>query len=234
MDELLEFCVRMLGEREAGARAAQAARSAASRDRSDQLTRAIAACRRAGEDEPAVTRLVPGPPGLAGPPDLADVVAGELAAAAARLPQRQREALALREMLRCSHREVARAIGIEAVAAAPLLARARVRLRSELRGTPPPPSDCLERERGLRTIALRQDGEPVPEADDDWLIEHLGHCVGCGQAHAAMLEASVCYRAWPVPDEAAWSPGPAFEPADARAGSGSQPADASPGAQQTP
>lgn len=233
MDELLEFCVRMLGEREAGARAAQVARSPASGDRSDQLTRAVAACRRAGEGgrggeggqagkagEPAVTGLVEGPPG---PPDLADAVAGELAAAVARLPQRHREALALREMLRCSHPEVASAIGIEAVAVAPLLARARVGLRSELRGTPAPPSDCPERDRGLRTIALRQDGEPVSPADDDWLIEHLGHCVGCGQAHAAMLEASVCYRAWRVPDAAS-----------SRAGSGLAPADASSAAHQTP
>jgi len=230
MDELLEFCVRMLGQREAGARAAQATRSAASGDRSDQLTRAVLACREAGEgDEPGEGRASGegGQPAATGvgqaSPDLAHAVADELAGAAARLPQRQREALALREMLRCSHREVASAIGIEAVAVAPLLARARVRLRSELRGTPPPPSDCRERDRGLRTIALRQDGEPVSRDDNDWLIEHLGHCVGCGQAHAAMLEASVCYRAWPVPDAA-----------PSRTEPGSEPADASPGSPQTP
>ncbi len=30
----------------------------------------------------------------------------------------------------------------------------------------------------MRTAALRQDGEPVPAADDEWFIDHLGHCSG--------------------------------------------------------
>jgi hypothetical protein len=64
---------------------------------------------------------------------------------------------------------------------------------------PLPP--CDERERALRTIALRQDGEEVSAADEDWLIEHLGHCVGCARAHSAMLEASACYRAWRGDDD---------------------------------
>jgi hypothetical protein len=64
---------------------------------------------------------------------------------------------------------------------------------------------CDERERALRTIAHRQDGEPVTDADEDWLIEHLGHCLGCARAHSTMLEASACYRAWRF-DEAEASP----------------------------
>jgi hypothetical protein len=114
------------------------------------------------------------------------------------LPQRQREALALREQLGLSHAQVAAAIGIEPAAVAPLLARARLRLRSELRGGAPPVSDCAERDRALRTIALRQDGEDFLPADEDWLLDHLGHCSGCAQTHSAMLEASACYRAWRV------------------------------------
>jgi hypothetical protein len=31
--------------------------------------------------------------------------------------------------------------------------------------------------------------------DDEWLFAHLGKCAACDQAHAAMIEASVCYRA---------------------------------------
>ncbi len=81
-----------------------------------------------------------------------------------------------------------------------LLAEARLDLRTQLRGAGAPQPDCDERERALRTIARRQDGEEVAAADDDWLIEHLGHCRGCRQAHAAMLEASACYRAWASPD----------------------------------
>jgi hypothetical protein len=204
MDELLEFCARMLGEREAGARVAQSASAQPGEDRLLALGRAVAACRQAGPGhQPAAGA---GPQETA---DLAGAVAAELAAATARLPQRQREALALRELLRCTHREVAAVIGIGPMAVAPLLARARLRLRSELRGTAPASGDCPERDRALRTIALRQDGEPVPAADDDWLLEHLGHCTACGQAHSAMLEASVCYRAWRIPAGAGSSTGPA-------------------------
>ena len=69
-----------------------------------------------------------------------------------------------------------------------------------MRGAGVAQPECDERERALRTIALRQDGEGVAAPDDDWLMEHLGHCRGCRQAHAAMLEASACYRAWASPD----------------------------------
>jgi hypothetical protein len=208
MDELLEFCARMLGDREAGAQTAQAARSDSDGDRVDQLRRAVTACRRVGE---------PGPEFAAASgdrPTLASAVATELAAATARLPQRQREALALRELLRCTYEDLAKVIGIEPVAAAPLIARARLGLRSALRGPAAPTAACPEHDRALRTIALRQDGEPVLGADDDWLLEHLGHCAGCAQAHAAMLEASVCYRGWRIP-QAVSVPAAAFDGAGA-------------------
>jgi len=209
MDEVLELCTRLLGDRGTAARAAQLARSPEGEDRRHQLARAVAACRRTGEErEPTVAAdgAGDGERAGAGDPELASAIAGELAAATSRLPQRQREALALRELLRCRYDEVADVIGIEPMAVAPLLARARLRLRGELRGTAPAvrgtapaAGDCAERDRALRTIASRQDGEPVLAADADWLLEHLGHCVGCAQAHAALLEASVCYRAWRVP-----------------------------------
>ena len=70
-------------------------------------------------------------------------------------------------------------IGIEPAAVAPLLARSRLRLRAELRGSAVSAGDCPERERMLRTATLRQDSEPVPAADDDWFVDHLGHCDGC-------------------------------------------------------
>jgi hypothetical protein len=116
--------------------------------------------------------------------------------ASAGLPQRQREALALRELLGLSHPEIGQVMAIEPTAVALLLARARLRLRAELRDAPMAAGDCPERDRTLRTVTLRQDGEPVPAADDSWLLDHLGHCRDCARAHAAMLEGSVCYRGW--------------------------------------
>jgi len=194
MDELHEFCVRMLGDRDAAASASQAARDAGGTDRIAQLTHAVHDCRARLSDGATL-----GPESASEAQDLAEAVAAELAAVSARLPQRQREALALRELLALSHQEISAVIGIEPTAVAPLLARSRLRLRAELRGAPAARSDCPERERTLRTVTLRQDSEAVPAADDDWLIDHLGHCTGCARAHAAMLEASVCYRGWRVP-----------------------------------
>jgi hypothetical protein len=84
---------------------------------------------------------------------------------------------------------------IEQVAVGPLLARARLRLRSERRGTEI--AGCEDRERALRVLASRQDSEPLSHEDDEWLLAHLADCKSCEMAHGAMLEASVCYRAWP-------------------------------------
>ncbi|MGI8557932.1 MAG: RNA polymerase sigma factor, partial [Solirubrobacteraceae bacterium] len=177
MDELHEFCARMLGDREAAARVAQGARQAGGSDRLGQLARAVKACRTGSEDLAAASDAVPSTGG-----GLAAAVASELASASARLPQRQREALALRELLGLSHQQLADVIGVDPAAVAPLLARSRLRLRAELRGGAVDVGDCPERERTLRTVTLRQDSEPVAPADDDWLVEHLGHCDGCGRA----------------------------------------------------
>jgi Sigma-70, region 4 len=200
MDELHGFCVRMLGPGDAARAAEQAARAAGQGDRVEALTAAATACRARDEAEPARAWEGSDPPGE--PSGLAQAVARELALATAKLPERQREALALRELLGLPHEEIARVVGIENLAVAPLLARARLRLRAELRGHGEPRVECLERDRALRTIALRQDSEGVTAADDDWLVEHLGHCSACARAHAAMLEASVCYRAWRLEDVA--------------------------------
>jgi Sigma-70, region 4 len=127
---------------------------------------------------------------------LLSAVARELTSATAALPERHREALALRERRALSYQQMSAVMGIGAPAVPLLLARARLRLRDQLRGvaaiSAPP---CDERERALRLLAIRQDAEPIVEADAEWLIEHLGECDSCSRAHAAMLEASVCYRA---------------------------------------
>ncbi len=206
MDELTRFCVRMLGEGAAARTAEETARSGEDTDRSAMLRAAVTAVRQGSEPaaEPA-----PNAPAATDPADddrptdpdaLPEAIARELAAAAGELPLAQRVALALRELLRLSYDELAEATGVAPGDVAMLLAQARLDLRTQLRGAGAPQPDCDERERALRTIARRQDGEEVLAADDDWLIEHLGHCRGCRQAHAAMLEASACYRAWSSPD----------------------------------
>ncbi len=191
-DELTRFCIRMLGDGPAARSAAEAASAAGGRDRLAGLRAAVAECRqRTGETPPA--------PDGAGD-SLAAAVARELAAAAARLTPEQREALALRDLLGLTYDEMAAVTGAAPEDVGLLLATARLRLRAELRDGSGGAPDCLEHERALRTIAARQDGEPVPAADDEWLIDHLGLCRGCARDHAAMLEAAARYRAWAVAD----------------------------------
>jgi DNA-directed RNA polymerase specialized sigma24 family protein len=224
MDELHGFCVRMLGQGKAADSAQRAGRDAAQGDRVRGLAAAALVCREqlsggAGESaaaetlggEPLAAERQPpaGPDG--DPSSLAEAVARELAHATAQLPERQREALALRELLGLSYDELGTVVELDPSAVGPLLARARLRLRVALRGEGVPMPSCDERERALRTIARRQDGESVTEADEDWLIEHLGHCVGCARAHSTMLEASACYRAWRT-DDAPGRPGGADAP----------------------
>jgi hypothetical protein len=178
MDELHGFCVRMLGPGDAARAAEQAARAAGHGDRVEALIAAATACRARDEAAPGLAAQGSEPPGE--PIGLAQTVARELALATAKLPERQREALALRELLGLPHELIGRVVGVEHVAVAPMLARARLRLRAEIRGAGEPRAECLERDRALRTIALRQDSERVAAADDDWLVEHLGHCAGGG------------------------------------------------------
>jgi DNA-directed RNA polymerase specialized sigma24 family protein len=130
--------------------------------------------------------------------DLRAAVARELATATAGLSERQRALLALRDLLELDHGEIGQVLGADLDAVALGLAQARVALRERLRGATAPAGACVERDRALRTVTRRLDGGPIAEADEDWIIEHLGLCVSCGRAHAAMLEAAACYRAWPI------------------------------------
>jgi DNA-directed RNA polymerase specialized sigma24 family protein len=193
MDEVQEFCLRVLGDPGLAAEASAQALAEPAADRIATLAAAARACRERAERSDQALPTV----GATGD-GLAAAVARELAQATAKLPERQREALALRELLSLTHRQMSSVMGIEPTAVAPLLARARLRLRAERRGTVvQPDTECEGRERALRVLACRQDSEPVSSEDDAWLLEHMASCKGCEMAHAAMLEASVCYRAWP-------------------------------------
>jgi hypothetical protein len=189
MDEVHEFCLRVLGP---GADADEAAREAQSEPRGSRvalLSAAARACRARAVGYAAA------PENGSAPLDLAGAVDEEIRRAVARLPERQREALALREVLRLSHEQIAKVMGIDGAAVAPLLARARLRLRELRRDAPAATGACDQRDRALRALARRQDSEPLTGDDDEWLFAHLGSCQECDRAHAAMIEASVCYRA---------------------------------------
>jgi hypothetical protein len=196
MDEVQEFCRRVLGAGASSMEAAAEAMNQPDASRIEQLTAAARACRTRAEraELGALEPLVDQELGLA------EAVARELAVATAKLPDRQREALALRELLQLSHDQIASVMEVEPASVAPLLARARLRLRAERRGQPSGGAGCSERDRALRALARRQDSEPLSSDDDRWLLSHLVECEPCGRAHAAMLEASVCYRAWPRRD----------------------------------
>lgn len=215
MDEVRQFCIRMLGDGPAAADAERAAREAGP-GRLAGLTAAVGACRRAGAGGPGADG--PGAregaadrreeESVGGPgPDLAAAVARELAAASARLAPAQREVLALRELVGLSHSDIAAVTGTPEDEVPLRLAWARLELRAQLRGRGAAGGGggaaCFEQDRALRTITLRQDDEPVPAADDEWLMDHLGHCPQCAAAHAGVLEASVRYRAWRMPTSGA-------------------------------
>jgi hypothetical protein len=197
VDEVLEFCRRVLGSPELAQAAAAQARANSSADRLAQLAHAARGCRERAELA-APPALEPESPPLG----LTAAVARELEAANARLPERHREAMALRELLSLSYDQIAAVMGLETAAVGPLLARARLRLRAELRGPLPTSAEsCSTQDRAIRLLAQRQDSESVSSQDDGWLLEHLGGCEPCERAHAAMLEASVCYRGWGVQDQ---------------------------------
>jgi hypothetical protein len=203
MDEVYEYCVRMLGAGAVAIHASHEAFVAGGSDRIDRLAGAVQACRsRAGEDVGAGE----GSGDAAG--TLADSVAREVAEATAQLPADQREALALRDLVGLSHQQIASVLQISPYAAGMLVARARLALRARRRGVDEEPDDsCDDRERALTMIVRRQDREPIASEDEDWVLEHVGSCEACSRVHAAMLEASVNYRAWRTPDPAATRPG---------------------------
>jgi DNA-directed RNA polymerase specialized sigma24 family protein len=112
---------------------------------------------------------------------------GRLSAAAARLRPRQRAALALAGLERLSYAELATVLDIEAEAVPALLARARLRLHDELRGTALAAAaarlpDC---EDVLPLLAAAADGE-LDAADAAWADPHVGRCPTCVRTVGAL------------------------------------------------
>ena len=122
----------------------------------------------------------------------------EIRAANGRLPERQREVLALRELEDKSYDEIAEIMDMNRNSVAQLISRARIKLRDELRGSAlasvaVSSPDC---ERALPLITARGDGQLTDAGDAAWLEEHLGGCDTCKVSEQAMEEAGTSYRAW--------------------------------------
>ena len=141
---------------------------------------------------PAIAAAVD-PEALAGPED-------EVRAASLRLPERQREVLALRELGDLSYEEIALIVETSRSSVAQLISRARINLSDELHGTvlaaiAAPSTEC---ERALPLIASREDGQlEAGSRDAAWLDSHLSSCERCRLGVEAMQEASASYGSWP-------------------------------------
>jgi predicted DNA-binding protein (UPF0251 family) len=113
------------------------------------------------------------------------------------LPERQRDALSLREVEGLPYEEIASALGTSRHSVAQLLVRARINLYDELRGTAlasgvAPSAEC---ERALPLIAAREDGELGPESGDEvtWLDSHLTDCDRCQLAAKQMADVTASF-----------------------------------------
>jgi RNA polymerase sigma factor (sigma-70 family) len=124
---------------------------------------------------------------------------GEVREASMRLPERQREVLALRDLEELSYDEIAAIMEVNGNTVAQLISRARINLRDEMRGTAlasvaAPSPEC---ERALPLIATRDDGQlEAGSRDAAWLDAHLADCHRCRLGVEAMQEADASYRAW--------------------------------------
>ncbi|HEX2097366.1 MAG TPA: sigma factor-like helix-turn-helix DNA-binding protein [Solirubrobacterales bacterium] len=121
---------------------------------------------------------------------------GQLVTASARLPERQREALELRELQGLSYKDIAARLETTWACVGQLIAHGRINLYDELHGTilasVAPSPDC---ERALSLIAAREDGELGDPVEASWLDAHLEGCGRCRRGVEEMREAATAYRA---------------------------------------
>ena len=141
---------------------------------------------------------------------LLDAQQEEIRAANARLPERQREVLALYELEDMSYDEIAEIMDMNRNSVAQLISRARIKLRDELRGTAMAAiaASTAECEQALPLIAMQDDGQLDADAEKRaWLAAHVAACDTCRLSREAMQEAGASYRCWlpvaaaPLPDE---------------------------------
>ena len=120
--------------------------------------------------------------------------AGEVGAANQRLAPRQRMVLALRDLEGRPDDEIAHALGTDTAKVDALVARARQRLRAELRLTGSI-DGCRQR---VPELASYADGTLAPDRRAG-LEAHVVACAGCRAELFALQEAVLRYRDLPVP-----------------------------------
>jgi RNA polymerase sigma-70 factor (ECF subfamily) len=118
-------------------------------------------------------------------------------AANARLPDRQREVLALRELEQLSYEQIGELVGLNSNAVAQLISRARIRLRELVRGgeLESIAVSSTECERALALLSRIQDEQTCDAGELGWVRAHVDGCETCALSRAAMQEAGVSYRA---------------------------------------
>ncbi len=142
-------------------------------------------------------------PSLEADPQLSALIADQgsaVRAANARLPERHRLALALRELEGMGYEDIGRVLDITPGAVAQLLVRARTALRRELRlgqvDAEAMDPGCRAR---LGEIGALIDGE-LDVDRSHVLTQHLALCPACREARESFEQARVSYRAWlPLP-----------------------------------
>ena len=140
------------------------------------------------------------PGGISLDPERAALLAAtrkDVRAANARLPERQREVLALRELEQLSYEQIGEIVHLNENAVAQLISRARIRLREEIRGDAlasiaASSPDC---ERALALLARLQDTQRSDAEALGWLGTHMDSCETCRLSRVAMEEVGVSYRA---------------------------------------
>ncbi|HYP56319.1 MAG TPA: sigma factor-like helix-turn-helix DNA-binding protein [Solirubrobacterales bacterium] len=124
-----------------------------------------------------------------------DAATSQVAIAIAHLPERQREALELRELQGLSYEEIAARMGTTWACVSQLIAHGRVNVYDEVRGTilasVAPSAGC---ERALGLIAAREDGELDDPSEAGWLDAHLKDCDRCRRGVEEMRAAAAAYR----------------------------------------
>lgn len=131
---------------------------------------------------------------------LFNVQTDQVAEANARLPERYREVLALREINGLDYDQIGEALGLKRNAVAQLILRSRLRLLDELRkGAIQRPSGGPDCKRALPLLSGYIDSELKGE-EKEWLTRHINSCKSCRINLDCVNEAVISYRSWlPLP-----------------------------------